>query len=462
MKKFFLIIILLFNSNLFSQFQNLNTNQGNLSGGLGLTFIDGKAFYAFRFQPEISFAKFGVGLDLNLEIDPNGNLRKENFNETSDYLSIIRYIRYGQKKEPVFIKVGSIDYYTLGHGSIVFAYNNSPSFDNRKLGFAIDLEFDKFGFESIYSSFAEAGVVGLRGYTKPFQFTSLSNIPIIKNLEVGATFAGDYNKNAGITSGYYDFLNNKFVSLKDESSIQFLGFDLGLPLLNTNMIDITLYFDYVKIMNFGNGATSGLQFGLKGMGIVSAQLKIERRWNGNQFMPSYFNSLYEIERFRVNQSSGYFSSKARVLSETLDSDNGYFGELSVDVLGLFKIIGNFQKLDATPKSGILHLYSDISPEGASFVARAGYDKINISDGSDLFTLDNRSYLYAELGYKPFSYLIVSMVYSQTFTPVRDKDDKIVGFEPQKKIEPRVSFVYPFNIGKWFFSALINFYLTKIN
>ena len=76
-----------------------------------------KPYYRVSFRPEISFADFGVGLDLNLDFDSEGKLRTENFNEASDYLSIIRYVRYGLKNDPVFIKVGALDYYTLGHGS---------------------------------------------------------------------------------------------------------------------------------------------------------------------------------------------------------------------------------------------------------------------------------------------------------------------------------------------------------
>ena len=74
-------------------------------------------------------------------------------------------------------------------------------------------------------------------------------------------------------------------------------------------------------------------------------------------------------------------------------------------------------------------------------------KLNIRDEKDLFKLDDRSYLYFELGYKPLPYIIVSMLYNWTFTPVRDANDNIIDYQPQKRIEPRVSFVYPFNIGQ---------------
>lgn len=80
----------------------------------------------------------------------------------------------------------------------------------------------------------------------------------------------------------------------------------------------------------------------------------------------------------------------------------------------------------------MNLRSAIEPEGVPFVLRAGYDKINIQNEKDLFTLDDRSYLFTEVGYKPVEYLLISIVYSWTYTPIRGGDDKIIGFEPQKE------------------------------
>ncbi len=71
-------------------------------------------------------------------------------------------------------------------------------------------------------------------------------------------------------------------------------------------------------------------------------------------------------------------------------------------------------------------------------------KLTFKDEKDLFTLDDRSFLFAELGYKPMPYILVSMVYNWSFTPVRDGKDNIVDYKSQEKIEPRVSFIYPFD------------------
>jgi len=445
MKK--LLVILFFASSFtFAQFQNLRPDQGNLGAGLGMSWIDDNPFYTFRFNPEISFANIGIGLDLNLEFSPSGQIRTENFNEVSDYLSIIRYFRYGQKGDPVYFRVGALDYSTLGHGSIMYLYNNSPTFDARRLGVEFDLDMNQFGFEMVYGNFLQSGVVGVRGYTRPLKFTSLGSIPVLGDLEVGATFVNDFNKDAAVTAGVYDPLNDKFTAVQSESAVSEFGFDLGLPIVSNDIVKLDLYYDFAQMVNYGNGSSAGIIFGLNGVGLVNVRTKFERRFNNDQYIPAYFGAFYELERFRFDKTTGAVSSKIQQLKLAQTSlGNGWYGELLVTLLGTFDILGSYQRLDDHPDSGILHLATDISPKDGSFVARAGYDKINIKDEKDLFTLDDRSYLFAELGYKPMSYIVVSMVYNWTFTPIRDGGDNIIGYEPQKKIEPRVSFVYPFNL-----------------
>ena len=329
----------------------------------------------------------------------------------------------------------------------MYQYNNSPSLDVRKIGLVFDVDFGNIGFESIYSQFGEAGVVGIRGYVRPLKFSEAGSIPIIGDLEVGATYAADYNQYAGAEAGFYNPSTRKIQITSDEGSVNIVGLDLGFPIVSTSLAKLVLYMDYSKIINFGSGVATGIAFTSSGMGLVSISAKLERRFNNPHYLPSYFNSLYEIQRFSVDTSSNSspVQSKVQILASDFDPGNGYYGELGINVAGLFNILGSYQRLDKYPESGILHISADISPQDLSFIARAGYDKTNIKNEKDLFTLDDRSYLYAELGYKPYPFMIVSMVYIWTFSPVRDKDDNIIDYRPQKRIEPRVSFVFPFDM-----------------
>lgn len=447
MKKFLVLLVYFISLlPLNAQFFNLHQNEGLLSGGMGVTWIDGQPFYSVRFMPEVAFSNIGVGLDLNLEFNSEGKLRTENFNEFSDYTSVVRYVRYGHKNDPVYARIGALDYATLGHGSILYLYNNSPSYDSRKIGVAFDVDFNQFGFETIYGTFAQAGVAGIRGYIRPLKMTSAGSIPILGNLEFGATFVGDFNENAGVRAGKIDLETQKFVSTIDEGTVTAFGFDVGLPIVRAKIVNLDIYFDYANITGFGSGTATGVILRLNGLGLVDVATRLERRFNGDNYLPSYFNAMYEIERFNYDKTTGHVSSKIQTLKEIGKVGNGYYGELLIKLLNTFDIIGSYQRLDDFPKSGILHLSTDVSPEGTPFVARAGYDKINIKNEKDLFTLDDRSYLFAELGYKPMPYIIVSMVYNWTFTPERDGDDNIIKYVTQKKIEPRISFVYPFDFG----------------
>ncbi len=457
MKKYLLIcVFIIISIPAFAQFNRYpKVDQGNIAGGLGLNWINGELYYRFHFTPDISFANFGIGLNLNIDVNKNGNIRKKDFNTFSDYLSIIRYIRYGLKHDPVYIKLGALDYYTLGTGNIIYQYNNSPSIDNRKIGLIADIDFGDFGFESIYSQFAEAGVVGVRIYVRPLKFTSAAAIPIIGNLEIGGSYAADFNKYSGVVFTYDPsiagplppFPIRYYNRVEDRGRMQIIGLDVSLPIIRSSIFNLQIYSNYAKIINYGSGVATGIQINLNGLGIFNASVKLERRFNKAQYIPSYFNSMYEVQRYRVNTTNRVYPSKATYLSSITNPDNGIFGQLNLHFLGVLDITGSYQRLDKMPNSGILHLVANVAPQGLPVVVRGGYDKLNIGNESQIFKVDNNSYMYFELGYKPLPYMIVSMRYNWTFTPVRDADNNVIYYQPQKRIEPRISFVYPFKLGR---------------
>lgn len=447
MRKFFTIIFfVVMTSVLYSQSLRDLKDQNQFAGGLGLTWVNGEPYYLFGISPDLSFGKFGVGLDVNLRIDRNGNLRKEDFNSTSDILSLIKYVRYGHKRDPFYIRVGGLDRAILGQGNIVYYYNNRASYDNRKIGVELDIDFGKFGFESVYGDLSGKGLFGIRGYTRPLQFTDLRNIPIIGKLEIGGTFATDLNDYAGVTDAVIDPTTRNLKVLSDEGSISIVGIDALLPVFKSKILNIDLYSNFTKILKFGSGATIGAGFSFNGLGLVSLDLKFERWFNGDQFIPRYFNQLYEVNRLRVDSANGFLGSRASELKNSRSLGNSYFGELLVDVLNFVQLYGSYSRYDKISNSGILRLETDLSPKNASFVFRAYYDKVGIQDEKDIFTLDERSILTAELGYKPISYLLVSFLYQWTFAPEYDKSDKVIGYKTQKRIEPRVSLVFPLGFG----------------
>jgi len=401
---------------------------GSLPLGLGATFIDGEAFYLISITPEVSFGNLGVGLDLNLRFNTSGKIRAGDYEKFEDYLRIIRYVRWAQKGDPFYIRVGQLDYSLLGHGSIIYNYRNSASYDLRKTGIELDLNFEKYGFESMYSDLSGRGLMGIRGYAKPLKFTSLAKIPVINNFEVGATYTRDLNQKA-------NWINTPQGSRDSSSSgLSVYGFDFGLPLISYPIFKTGLYFDFAQIANYGNGTTIGINMNFSGLGLLNIRGKYELRFNGDKYLPAYFNALYERDRFDPARQV----SKSDTLKYVLAS-KGYYGELILSVLGTFNIVAGYQAPFDNQNQGLLHAELQL-PEVAGIVVRGAFDKTHIGP---VFTLDNHSILSAEIGYKPMKYLLVSTLYQRTFSDRDSKGNPLGHFVAQDRVEPKVSLVFDF-------------------
>lgn len=422
--------------------QNLSDLAGSssstdLAGGLGLTYIDGKPYYLINAQPELSLGNWGVGLDLNLRFGTDGSLRKEDWDEAYDFIRIFRYVRYAQKRSPLYVRVGALDQARLGRGLLMYRYNNSASYDNRKVGLEFDMRFEQWGFESVASNVLGAEIYGVRGYYNPLKETG---IPIIQDLEVGATYLIDLNKDGRKLNGPLNAIYT--YNYEEANPITAVAVDLGLPIFDNSFIDLSAYTEFGKFMGYGSGGSIGLETNLKGISsLFSLSAKFEHRINGDKFLPNYFGPFYEIERVtQINDTT--LTTKLQQLDGVRSPGNGLYGELAASILGTVKIIGNYEELYNLPGSGMLHLGTDFGDMIPSAVIRADYYKRNISAGSALFSLDERSLATAEVGYKPYSFMSVTLLYQWTFQPIK-QGDTIVGYETVSRLEPKVSFHYSF-------------------
>lgn len=401
-------------------------SSGSVPIGFGATFVNGQTFYLVNIAPEVAFGKLGIGLDINLRFTQEGKFHSVEYKKFGDFLRMIRYVRWAQKGDPFYVRFGQLDYSVLGHGLIMYNYRNTASYDLRKTGIELDVDFEKFGFESMYSDFAGRGILGLRGYVRPMKYTSIASMPVIGGLETGLTFASDMNADADRQWSP--------TSTKEGGSMSIVGFDLGLPIISATVIRSTLYFDYAKIMGYGSGAAAGIDFRFNGMGAIALAMKYERRFIGDQFIPSYFDALYEKERF-VRFDTTQFASKAMALQNARKSE-GYYGEIMLSVLNTINIIGGYQAPVGVKNAGTLHLELETGNVIPSIVVGAGYDKKNVGR---VFVNDENSLMYAQVGYKPMPYLLVSTAYIWTWTARADGN----GYESQRRIEPKVSLVFNF-------------------
>ncbi len=408
--------------------------QSQISGGLGISWINGTPYYMIGVMPDLSFGKIGVGLDLTLHISTtDGTIQKVDWSNGA-YRKIIRYVSWGQRHDPVYARVGQLDMATIGHGFIVYDYNNSASYDDRTIGAELNLDFTKFGFETMYGDFQTPGLMGGRAYVRPLKFTQLASVPIIGGFELGATYVTDQNPYSGVVNASYNQITQRDSVITNKGKIAEFGFDAGLPLLRIPFVDVDLYYDYAKIVNFGSGSAVGLLADFNGLELAKVSLKVERQFIGDKFIPEYFNQFYELDRYTPNAKP--FISKAQML-DSMKASSGWYGQIMVAILQNFQIVGGYRGIADDPQGGLLHLETRFPSVVPMIAFSAGYDRRGVQNFGDVFKLDNRSLLYTFFGYKPYPFMTVGFNYYWTFIPENGT------YSIQRRVEPRVMFNFSF-------------------
>jgi hypothetical protein len=179
-------------------------NNGSFVGALGMTVIDDQTFFTINLRPDIAIGKFGVGLNVNLLYNTkNGAIRSQDWNESYDWARLIRYVRYGYKRDNFYTRVGTLDAARLGHGFIMNYYTNEASYDKRKIGLEFDMDFGTAGFETVTNNLGRFEVFGARAYARPLR--PYIDIPLVKDLTFGATYVTDTDPDSrrGTEDGIY-------------------------------------------------------------------------------------------------------------------------------------------------------------------------------------------------------------------------------------------------------------------
>ena len=328
----------------------------NMGLGVGSATIDGEIYNQIALRPEFKLGNLGIGLDLVLYVDKDGNVRKEEWDEASDFVDKFLYIRWGEKSDPFWFKVGSLEGVTLGYGGLLSGYSNMMEFPSiRRVGLNTGANFGNFGTELFFSNvkdFTRGGtLMGLRG-----TFTVSENLP----LKLGVSYVTDMNQFSGLkdidddsypdifddfpdstnlwndTDGdgipdphdgldssrwdidadgdnIYDALDDSLYlkpmpfSIEENKSVA-NGFtlDVGYPVVQGESFNLVVYSElnrlsfpaveteqFTRIERGGTGITiPGLRVSMFGF----INLSVEYRIKNDYFLPQFFDQAYDLNR----------------------------------------------------------------------------------------------------------------------------------------------------------------------
>jgi TonB family protein len=263
----------------------------------------------------------------------------------SDWLRPIRYASYGKKEDKFFFELQRVNPITIGHGQLMRRYAPNVDIDESNLFAELDAYADFGGVELVAGPLPVPRIVGGLVFVKPlglFRDDTLS-----KSLSFGASYVTDLNAPTTLTRSVDPSLDRmqlavdlqRFVYPERDSIIgrrvQGAGIDAEVKALKWEFIDLKVYADYshlffpdvpeVNIDAFnGGGAAVGallrLSFGSTPVRAFedesedvrfgrlpremkaahAARFRGEARAFSPQYLPSYWNPLYEIDRFQLS------------------------------------------------------------------------------------------------------------------------------------------------------------------
>jgi hypothetical protein len=407
--------------------------------GLGVGKIDGDTYLTTVINTEFALGPFAVGLGLPLNLlaindDSTGTresktygniLRRGDWNQPQDYVQLLRFVRYGHKRDPLYVLAGQLWGSSLGHGTLVNRYSNSLSLVQRKVGLAFDFNTQYFGVETLIDSVTGASLVGGRAYVRPFAETEG-----LSGLAFGVTLVVDP------TAPLLPFAAVPAIS-SDVNGLPVVpqraftagGVDVEYELLHNFLVDLIPYVDANRLFGAGNGLHVGALMNVRlpvPIIDVSLQTRLEYRHMQPGYIPEYFDQTYDLGRlqYAVTVPGAGFSSKQTAAFDAKavggPAVKGYYGELAFNFAGLIQIGGLLQDYEQDNGASV-GLFATV-PKFETVKLSAYYLRKNFGELRNAFLLDERSLLAASAALKMYGpvYLVADFRRQWQFDPTAQK------------------------------------------
>jgi hypothetical protein len=434
--------------------QSPNELYRGMALGGGMTFFDGKPFFLVHIAPQVQFGNWGVGLDGNIRISPEGKLRSEDFDETYDYLRWLNYVSYGVRGSDLYARVGGLDHATIGNGVIVSDYSNNTSYDERKVGLTGRVNFGGVGIEGLTSDLFRKGLIGLRPFVRPFAFTPLKDVWLLKDVEIGTTGVFDFDTNAtrlipnrepyvthmrSLVDSTVDSVIVHSDSIRYSTPFTTFGLDVSTMLWRDTNMEGRAYVDYVNFQHFNDGVIFGLRTSFRLGKSILLDLRGERSLFRNQFLPNYYNTFYERDRYDDQARPQDYITKLTLLSDSTGGNgNGSRVGGFLSLARSFQLQASYLHLDNLPGKDWMEITAAFPDLGSQLFASATYTRKNIIGLNDAFALDERSLLYARASMKVYNWLILSVISRWTFSK-----DETGHVQTASMFEPKADVVFSF-------------------
>jgi len=413
---------------------------------------DGERYLSSVLAPTISKDIWSLGLRLRYRWNQQG-MRDEDYDQARDYLAILRFVQMREKGDSAWYgRIGDIDRAEVGFGQFVNRYRNTPSLDEPTTGLILDYRTDGLQVEGMFSNIASPEVYALRGAMQPLSADSSS---WWAPLWVGVSLAGDLSEEGRLESadgsGLPFFrqapevdLDSLGLTLEEKKApLTMIGVDANYPLQSDRFEKLEVFSEWGAILGKGMGISVGSRaewqrgpWRLKGW--------TEQRVLGPNYVPSYFNSRYEIDRFRTasvtledGTSIDAVNTKRNRLYENDGINLGGYMGMEIRYKRIYRVRWSLENSYTQKGRGWFELDVRVTDPELPFQVRWVFDRVNMDSLNDIIAGKSEDALIRlELAYKLKNFLLVGFRYRQSFDTIESLGRRI-GRKKTSRIEPAI-------------------------
>ena len=198
---------------------------------MGSVSVEQEQLYRLSFRPDFPMGRLGIGLDLELFVERNGDLGSRGWEASSSTQTLdsilrkIYYVRYGRPNDAVYVKIGALDDVTLGYGLIMDSYRNTLHYPGiKKTG----LQFRIANFVGTNIGL-EGAINNLQDFQEGGALLGLRAFGYVANIELGVTWAADLDQYSGLRDSDSDGVPDPIDAFPADGTVALDNDDDGVP-----------------------------------------------------------------------------------------------------------------------------------------------------------------------------------------------------------------------------------------
>lgn len=261
-----------------------------------------------------------------------GTFFSEDWDSWDEYVKAVQNITIGREGEPFYLSLSRVQPLTLGNGQLVRRYAPNSDISSNQLFGSLDVDTQFGGFELIGGPIPSLRVLGGRAFINPLGFWKEQ--PLLASIRMGASYVTDQKAPTVLLSipnpadGRRQYAVDEDGQLVFESiEVKGMGVDAEIEPFRNDWVSVKVYGDYsiLDTLTFQDDATTvgsliRFSFGQKALRKLDDEseevrtnkvprqmkaehgirLRLEGKLMGAQYLPSYFDSMYEQDRLQFS------------------------------------------------------------------------------------------------------------------------------------------------------------------